>query len=117
MNRSVLEEIRIASSKAWPSALTRWVQVAASCISAAEYGLAVKRLHIAIEQAYKYGLLGKQLFGTNFDFDVEVAHRRGRIRLRRGNGSDAFGPKGVAANRSPVPPSPPTRSVGQTDEY
>jgi len=38
----------------------------------AEYGLAVKRLHIAIEQAYKYGLLGKQLFGTNFDFDVEV---------------------------------------------
>ena len=38
----------------------------------AEYGLAVKRLHIAIEQAYKYGLLGKKLFGTNFDFDVEV---------------------------------------------
>ena len=38
----------------------------------AEYGLAVKRLHIAIEQAYKYGLLGKNLFGSGFDFDLEV---------------------------------------------
>jgi NADP-reducing hydrogenase subunit HndC len=38
----------------------------------AEYGLAVKRLHIAIEQAYKYGLLGKDLFGTAFSFDIEV---------------------------------------------
>ena len=38
----------------------------------AEYGLAVKRLHIAIEQAYKNGLLGKKIFETDFDFDVEV---------------------------------------------
>ena len=38
----------------------------------AEYGLAVKRLHIAIEQAYKYGLLGKNLFNTGFTFDIEV---------------------------------------------
>ena len=38
----------------------------------AEYGLAVKRLHIAIEQAYKHGLLGKNIFETGFDFDVEV---------------------------------------------
>jgi len=38
----------------------------------AEYGLAVKRLHIAIEQAYKVGLLGKNLFESGFDFDIEV---------------------------------------------
>jgi NADH:ubiquinone oxidoreductase subunit F (NADH-binding)/(2Fe-2S) ferredoxin len=38
----------------------------------AEYGLAVKRLHIAIEQAYKYGLLGKNILEKGFDFDVEV---------------------------------------------
>ena len=38
----------------------------------AEYGLAVKRLHIAIEQAYQHGLLGKNIFETGFDFDVEV---------------------------------------------
>jgi NADH-quinone oxidoreductase subunit F len=38
----------------------------------AEYGLAVKRLHIAIEQAYKYGLLGGNILEAGFDFDVEV---------------------------------------------
>ncbi len=38
----------------------------------AEYGLAVKRLYIAIEQAYKYGVLGKNLFESGFNFDLEL---------------------------------------------
>jgi len=38
----------------------------------AEYPLAVERLEIAIEQARKYGLLGKDIFGTGFDFDIEL---------------------------------------------
>ena len=38
----------------------------------AEYPLAIKRLHIAIDQAYKHGLLGKKLFDTDFDFDIEI---------------------------------------------
>ncbi|HAA64372.1 MAG TPA: NADH-quinone oxidoreductase subunit F, partial [Thermoanaerobacter sp.] len=38
----------------------------------AEYPLAVKRLKIAIEQAREYGLLGKDIFGTGFDFDIEI---------------------------------------------
>jgi len=38
----------------------------------AEYPLAIKRLQIAIDQAYKYGLLGKNLFGTDFSFDIEM---------------------------------------------
>ncbi|HHW56925.1 MAG TPA: NADH-quinone oxidoreductase subunit NuoF [Clostridia bacterium] len=38
----------------------------------AEYPLAVKRLKIAIEQAREYGLLGKNIFGTGFDFDIEI---------------------------------------------
>ncbi|MGB9781174.1 NADH-quinone oxidoreductase subunit NuoF [Caldanaerobacter sp.] len=38
----------------------------------AEYPLAVKRLRIAIEQAREYGLLGKDIFGTGFDFDIEI---------------------------------------------
>jgi NADP-reducing hydrogenase subunit HndC len=38
----------------------------------AEYPLAIKRLHIAIDQAYKYGLLGKNLFNSGFDFDIEI---------------------------------------------
>ena len=72
MNRSVLEGD--------PHSVIEGMAIGAYAMGAnrgfvyirAEYGLAVKRLHIAIEQAYQYGLLGKQLFGTNFDFDVEV---------------------------------------------
>ena len=38
----------------------------------AEYPLAVKMLNLAIEQARSYGLLGKDIFGTGFEFDLEV---------------------------------------------
>ena len=36
----------------------------------AEYPIAVKRLQIAIDQAREYGLLGKNIFNTGFDFDI-----------------------------------------------
>ena len=38
----------------------------------AEYPIAVKRLKIAIAQARELGLLGKDILGTGFDFDVEI---------------------------------------------
>ena len=38
----------------------------------AEYPIAVQRLKIAIEQAREYGILGKNIFGTSFDFDIEI---------------------------------------------
>lgn len=38
----------------------------------AEYPIAVERLKIAIKQERKYGLLGKNIFGTGFNFDVEI---------------------------------------------
>ncbi|MBR0422403.1 MAG: NADH-quinone oxidoreductase subunit NuoF [Clostridia bacterium] len=38
----------------------------------AEYPIAVHRLQIAIKQAREYGLLGKDIFGTGFDFDIDV---------------------------------------------
>ncbi len=38
----------------------------------AEYPIAVKRLEIAINQAREYGLLGKDIFGTGFEFDLEI---------------------------------------------
>ena len=38
----------------------------------AEYPIAVKRLEIAINQAREYGLLGKNIFSTGFDFDIEI---------------------------------------------
>ena len=38
----------------------------------AEYPIAVKRLELAIKQAREYGILGKNIFGTDFDFDIEI---------------------------------------------
>ena len=38
----------------------------------AEYPTAVKRLNIAIEQAHEYGLLGDDIFGTGFSFDIGI---------------------------------------------
>lgn len=38
----------------------------------AEYPLAIDRLQTAIKQAREYGVLGKNLFGTDFDFDIEL---------------------------------------------
>lgn len=38
----------------------------------AEYPIAVKRLSIAIDQAKEYGLLGENIFGTDFSFDISI---------------------------------------------
>jgi NADH:ubiquinone oxidoreductase subunit F (NADH-binding)/ferredoxin len=38
----------------------------------AEYPLAIKRLNIAIDQARELGFLGKDIFGSGFDFDIRV---------------------------------------------
>jgi NADH-quinone oxidoreductase subunit F len=72
MDRSVLE--------ADPHAVLEGMVIAAKAIGAhqgyiycrAEYPLAVKRLTLAIEQARNYGLLGKDILGSGFDFDLEI---------------------------------------------
>ena len=72
MDRSVME--------ADPHAVLEGMIIAAKAINShqgyiycrAEYPLAVKRLNLAIEQAREYGLLGKDILGSGFDFDVEV---------------------------------------------
>lgn len=38
----------------------------------AEYPIAVHRLQVAIDQAKEYGILGKNVFGTDFSFDLEI---------------------------------------------
>ena len=43
----------------------------------AEYPLAIHRLKIAIDQAREYGLLGKDILGSGFDFDVEIRYGAG----------------------------------------
>jgi NADH-quinone oxidoreductase subunit F len=72
MDRSVLE--------ADPHAVLEGMTIAAKAIGAhqgyiycrAEYPLAIHRLNIAIDQAKEYGLLGKDILGTGFDFDLEI---------------------------------------------
>ena len=43
----------------------------------AEYPLAIQRLQIAIKQALEYGLLGQSIFGSNFNFDIELRYGAG----------------------------------------
>ncbi|MBU2252041.1 MAG: FAD-dependent oxidoreductase [Proteobacteria bacterium] len=72
MDRSVLE--------ADPHAVLEGMVIAAKAIGAhqgyiycrAEYPLAIHRLNIAIAQAEEYGLLGKDILGTGFVFDLEI---------------------------------------------
>ncbi|MBN1414666.1 MAG: NADH-quinone oxidoreductase subunit NuoF [Bacteroidales bacterium] len=43
----------------------------------AEYPLAIERLKMAIKQAREYGLLGKNIFGTGFSFDIDLRYGAG----------------------------------------
>lgn len=43
----------------------------------AEYPLAIERLLVAISQAREYGLLGKNIFNSGFDFDIELRYGAG----------------------------------------
>ena len=72
MDRSVLEGD--------PHCVLEAMAIAGYCIGSdegyiyvrAEYPIAVKRLEIAIEQAHEYGLLGENIFGTGFNFDIHI---------------------------------------------
>ncbi|MDR1951003.1 MAG: 4Fe-4S binding protein, partial [Bacteroidales bacterium] len=43
----------------------------------AEYPLAIERLKIALEQAREYGLLGNDILGTGFEFEIEIRYGAG----------------------------------------
>lgn len=43
----------------------------------AEYPLAIERLKIALAQAREYGLLGENIFGTDFSFDIKLRYGAG----------------------------------------
>lgn len=69
----------------------------------AEYPIAVQRLEIAINQAREYGLLGKNIFGTDFSFDIG---------LRLGAGAFVCGEEtalmtSIEGNRGEPRPRPP----------
>ena len=71
----------------------------------AEYPIAVKRLQIAIEQAREYGLLGKNIFDSGFDFDIDIRLGAGAFVCGEGNRSDDLhrGKRGEPRVRPPFP--------------
>ena len=73
----------------------------------AEYPIAIERLEIAIKQAREYGLLGKDIFGTGFNFDID---------LRLGAGAFVCGEEtalmtSIEGNRGEPRPRPPFPAV------
>ncbi len=73
----------------------------------AEYPLAIKRLEIAIQQAKEYGLLGENILGTDFSFDIE---------LRLGAGAFVCGEEtaliaSIEGDRGMPRPRPPYPSI------
>ncbi len=76
----------------------------------AEYPIAVKRLRIAIEQAREAGMLGKDIFGTGFNFDID---------LRLGSGAFVCGEEtalmtsieGCRGEPRPRPPFPAIKGL------
>ncbi len=77
MDRSILEGD--------PNSIIEAMTICGYCIGAtkglvyirAEYPLAIKRLQIAINQAREYGLLGENIFGSKFSFDMELRYGAG----------------------------------------
>lgn len=77
MDRSILESD--------PHSVLEAMAICGYCIGAtkgliyirAEYPLAVERLKIAMAQAREYGLLGENIFGSGFSFDIELRYGAG----------------------------------------
>lgn len=77
MDRSILEGD--------PHSVIEAMTIGGYCIGAntgyiyirAEYPLAIERLRIAIKQAYEVGLLGDNILGSNFSFNVEIKYGAG----------------------------------------
>lgn len=73
----------------------------------AEYPIAIDRLRIALDQAHEYGILGKDIFGSGFDFDID---------LRLGAGAFVCGEEtalmtSIEGNRGEPHPRPPFPAV------
>lgn len=105
MDRSVLE--------ADPHAVLEGMVIAAKAIGAhsgyiycrAEYPLAIHRLNIAIGQAKEYGLLGKDILGTGFDFDLQIYQGAGAFVCGEETAlmTSIEGKRGMPRSRPPFP--------------
>lgn len=105
MDRSVLEGD--------PHSLIEAMAIAGYAIGAsmgyvyirAEYPIAVERLQFAIKQAREYGLLGKDIFGSGFDFDMDVRLGAGAFVCGEETALIASieGERGMPRNKPPFP--------------
>ncbi len=105
MDRSILEGD--------PHALVESMAIAGYAIGSdqgyvyirAEYPIAVKRLQIAINQAKENGLLGKNIFGTDFSFDLEIRLGAGAFVCGEETALIASieGERGMPRNKPPFP--------------
>ncbi|MDR1586767.1 MAG: NADH-quinone oxidoreductase subunit NuoF [Treponema sp.] len=78
----------------------------------AEYPLAIDRLRIALKQAQEYGLLGKSILDSGFDFDIEIRLGAGAFVC----GEETALIKSVEGNRGmpvPKPPFPANKGLWQ----
>ncbi len=73
----------------------------------AEYPIAVKRLQLAIDQAREYGLLGKNIFGTGFDFDMFIRLGAGAFVC----GEETALMRSIEGGRGEPTPKPPFPAV------
>lgn len=71
----------------------------------AEYPLAIERLNIALRQAREYGLLGKDIFGSGFDFDIEIKYGAGAFVCGEETAliHSVEGRRGEPSNKPPFP--------------
>jgi len=78
----------------------------------AEYPLAIERLKIALKQAEEYGLVGKNILGSGFDFNIEIRLGAGAFVC----GEETALIKSVEGNRGmpvPKPPFPANKGLWQ----
>ena len=94
---SVLEAMTIAGYSTGASQGVVYVR--------AEYPIAIKRLELAIEQAQRYGLLGEQIFGSDFSFTIELRLGAGAFVCGEETAllKSAMGERGEPRPRPPFP--------------
>ncbi|MBR6733142.1 MAG: NADH-quinone oxidoreductase subunit NuoF [Kiritimatiellae bacterium] len=73
----------------------------------AEYPLAIRRLEVAIEQATELGLLGKDILGSGFDFEIELRFGAGAFVC----GEETALLQSIEGNRGMPKPRPPFPAV------
>jgi len=98
-----------------PHSVLEAMTIAGYCVGAskgiiyirAEYPLAIKRLEVAMKQSREYGLLGDDILGTGFNFDIEIRLGAGAFVC----GEETALLRSIEGNRGMPTPKPPFPAV------